>query len=75
MTHNLVNIVGFLLGEKKDILSVTEYARLKIFSDHGRVATVDALRGLFQRKSQAAPVRPELKLYGTTEQDRCREKC
>ncbi|KAF8248500.1 hypothetical protein K440DRAFT_642538 [Wilcoxina mikolae CBS 423.85] len=65
MNENLVYIVRFLCDETLDILSVTEYERLKATCHRGSAATVNALTGLFQRKSQAAPIPRVVKLYGT----------
>lgn len=66
MNQNLVNVIGFLLEGKQTMLPLTEeYGKLKIVSDRGRVGTLDALTGLFQRKSQAAPIPRVLELYRT----------
>jgi len=60
-----VNILEFLY-KQRIILSLMEYEGLKIASDDARVRTVDALTGLFQRKSQSAPIPRIMRLYVQT---------
>jgi hypothetical protein len=60
-----VNNLEFLY-KQRIILSLMEYEGLKIASDDARVRTVDALTGLFQRKSQSAPIPRIMRLYVQT---------
>jgi hypothetical protein len=60
-----VNNLEFLY-KQRIILSLMEYEGLKIASDDARVRTVDALIGLFQRKSQSAPIPRIMRLYVQT---------
>jgi hypothetical protein len=60
-----LNILEFLY-KQRIILSLMEYEGLKIASDDARERTVDALTGLFQRKSQSAPIPRIMRLYVQT---------